>query len=191
VRALAVVSCALALAGCPSIPPAQLDPGGPWVHAESGITFPETHAGFVRVSRSSYGDSNARVGYDDTRRGVALTLYVREPLRSEDGALLSPEMALAAEQYAIVERRSEVSPIEVPVAPERCGSATLRSAAAFRYDEIFAGRRQPVESLLLLYDATPWSVKFRVTYPIGRTAEARAAVQAFIDEFPLQPRGTP
>lgn len=205
-----VAAWLLLLGGCATAPKppstaAMRDVGSDTIeHVASGMRFPPSRDGFARASIRQYdtGGLNVSAGYNSVggRTPIVITIYVypTPPARGGGDAARRAEerhrIGAAEFQQAkseVIQARPEVKLIdetEVPgpeFAPEHGGHF-----ARFAYPAEFAGRFQPLESLLYLYCHVggAWTVKYRISYPAS-SIEARGVMNRFMQELPwtIQP----
>lgn len=158
---LAVVGLLL---GCPSIPPtAEL------TDVADPALFPAQVGEYQRWSEPSWKTSVGYNRYDFTLQN-AVTLYFnpRECSLAEQFAA-EKEAILSAHPGSVVLDERELS-----ISTE--GSSVPALLATFRYDEVFANRRQPVFSELVLISLPDEFCKVRSSAPLGQALIAEASM---------------
>lgn len=157
------------LHGCAASPPAPtgrpgpVSTGGVYVHEGSGLAFPATAAGFGRGFIRSFDAEglDAGVGHSTVVAGtpLAVTVYVYPAPGPPGAPLTGPAQTGAARLER--EHRLLTDSIEL-----------VGRQAVFEFDDVFAGRRQPLRSELFVFlpFQERWTVKYRFTY--GRSLEA-------------------
>lgn len=168
---------------------------GTYVHAASGIAFPETMGRFRRTSVTQFNSSATNVGvnYDidahfpypgvpDLQERVSVFVY--PPTRAADGSpeSLSSEFEHEAALIARIHGDVRVTPPWVP-AQTKNHELLPGHAVAYRYTQVFAGRPQTVESQLYLFEYQGWRIKYRFTYPLSEAKIGRPLSQYFVAFF--------
>jgi hypothetical protein len=190
VRSVVLATC-LALAACPRpavLAPEPIEVVGVFVHAPSRFEFPPRYGAFERIEINQYDTEGNAVGVDyhlDADLKIALTLYVKPPLRAATGAPLSLRNQLDVEEAAIVHAHPDATS-RAAWTPRRTrnGETEPGHARAFRYHEHFGGSPRLVTSVLYLFAFDGWVVKVRATFPAFQEQPAHAVVQTFVSTFP-------
>lgn len=194
------VVVAFLLTGCLSsqttrVQPEITQPVGAYVHAPSGMRFPAEVGDFHRVDIIKYDAAGLDVsaGYDLTTLtgGVAATVYVypAPPLVS----IGSPADVVASARARLCKgeferRKSEVAAShlgarlteEKEVPPVQGSASTMGRMATFEFQDLFWGRRQPLQSELYVFCPVGqrWAFEYRFTSPKG--FEARGKISEFL-----------
>lgn len=176
----------LLFAACSHAPPYLATPTtitahGSWVHAASGMEFPETVAGFQRnaIAHFSADAPDVAVNYRLVAPDGAIdaTVYLMpEPLLPTVG--LAPDAAAAVRDDAcrreFASRLQEITQVDHAqqlqqerIAPQIAGETRPGRLARFAYQGMFAGRPQELRSQLarFCFVGGGWSVEYRFTYP--------------------------
>jgi hypothetical protein len=166
----------------------QIRATGTWKHPASEFSFPTQFGAFKRVAITQYdsGGKNVGVGYEAKARdvGVVLTLFVTPPQRDTSGNALDLAAQYPSERAAVIKHHAAVRTIE-EWTPARTPNAEAAAgyAATFRFQEVFEGYTQEIESLLFLYTFEGWVVKYRITYAWSQRERARRLGEAFVSAF--------
>jgi hypothetical protein len=199
VRTIAALLFAMSICGCATIdrqsPP--LLPGQVG-HRESGIVFPETVAEFSRGEVKLYDaagqDTSAGYNLAAPTNLVAITVYVYPGPRLI--SIGSPPDVVAAARKHLTDGHFEgvkgevvkYHPSATAMSDQETGM-TFRGrslygrTAAFKAEEVFAGRIQPIVTRAEVYAFGKWIIKFRITYPVASEKAAVESTRAFKREF--------
>jgi hypothetical protein len=186
-----IVLCAVAalvLAGCqaPRTAPPRPDTGRAptdHVHAATGMAFPDEVGGFVRAGFTRYDMAGLDVG-------------AGYELKAPEGALAAAvsihPLPAAACEAAFERGKREVAADHPGVAPAGESAATLEKGgashagrkAAFTFNDLFAGRRQPLRSELYVFCPVGerWIIKYRFTAPADFAAGE--SIAEFLAQMP-------
>lgn len=169
---------------------------GTYVHAGSGIRFPDSVAGFVRTGPRKYDKAgkDVGIGYVRTIDGVPVeaTIFVFPPPRHEDGTEFTPEEQFGTE-----------------IAELASGKTDLKETARARNDVTYAGKSVPVRTaeftfggqpplgtsknglatLLTSFPAGAWRITYRVTTPRPIRDAAWVAVESLVTTLGLPSTG--
>jgi hypothetical protein len=196
--AMGALAFVCAQAGTPATPAFTPRDHDALQHAPSGMVFPAVCGEFVRAATRDY-DATGRdisVGYNLTVAAVpiAATVYVypSPPVRSVGSPRRvtgTAKQQLAAAEFERAKREiMQAHEATVLLAEDRTerpngGEVAPVWFAKFTYLEFFAGRVQPVESLLYVrcYASDEWTIKYRVTYPVG--VEAAPMIAGLIGDL--------
>ncbi len=186
-RAAALLCAAgVALAGCFATGPARQ--GGahaattyPEVVADFGRydRFPPEVAGYVRQQAMAYapGMVDYSIGYDrnDAVVNSAVTLYFY-PRMNDTAAQLRSE-----EQEVLQRHRATRTVSSKTIQLMRNGAPYEAHVTNFEYDDVFAGRLQPLASQLLVVFRAQGVFKVRSTAPLAQAAVAEDAMLKLLD----------
>ena len=163
-----------------------VDLKGAYAHADSGITFPESAAGFVRTGARRYDSAGKDVGicYGRTVGGVRVvaTIYVFPPARADTGSPTTPEAQFEQE---IRELRAGKAGLRegrrTQAATTHAGrSVTVRTAEfEHRGQPPYGTNDQGISELLVSFRDGAWHVTYRVTVE----RRGRDAAWAAVDEL--------
>jgi hypothetical protein len=197
---LAVVA-SLALSACKSQQPTYLaqplavNAQGSYTHTASGMTFPPTVGYFERVNITQYdaAGEDVGVGYNLVSQivDIAATVYVYPApslvsIGSPPDVVASARATLCNNEFArrkkeLVDAHSGARLIQERAAPPLGGGPQIPGEmAAFEYDDLFGGQRQPLRSELYVfcYVGGKWAFEYRFTSPKSR--DASGAILTFI-----------
>jgi len=189
----------LALCGCTTFnqqpPTLRPDQKG---HRASAIAFPATVGLFPRGEVKLYDAAGEDIGagYDlrNLLNPVAITVYVYPgPKLLSIGS--PPEVIATARKHltdnhfeAIKRELIKYHPQASATADEEVhvifrGQSLYGRAAAFRSEELFAGRIQPVVTCAEIYAYGKWIIKFRATYPAATEKSGGESARTFVKDF--------
>ena len=151
--------------------------GAMLVHRESGVKFPGRIAGFERVGERAFDAEGEYVGV-----AYRATLADGSPV-SLRIAIVHIEDLTPKEHYIIIKPVVLRGLMDVKTVSE--GDYNRPQKGADGYLGMFEAKDQgaPVGIALWTFDRGDWDLRGRVEFPLGRQAEAQAAVDAFIDSF--------
>jgi hypothetical protein len=204
--ALAVVACPIRIVPArtakPAIPSTPISPAvpmqleGTYVHAGTGIAFPDAAAKFRRVAPQRYDREGNDVGIGYSRMWgpirAEVTVYSYPRVIGRDGAIVAFDEQFAMEVAEVGREKKEFRDVRRTDAPGSIGGRAVAGRAAefeFRSGMEFGMRR--VATILTVFPLEPWCVKYRVTVPLDHRDEALAAVEALLVELKLPPLGVP
>lgn len=167
---------AAALTGCPANPP-----GASLAEIGNSRDYPEQAAGFRRGDVTDYqqddraGPADISIGYNmwapDVR--IVSTIYVTSvpKIYPELVGLVEPERAIYEEhKSAIVQGHASATLLrETTETLTKFGRTYTALVAAYRFDEVFMGVRQPVYSVLMVWRHDENIVKLRSTMPFAQS----------------------
>ncbi len=189
----------LLLSGCPSVPQvgrgtarttAADKPGVTVSHAASGMQFPFAVGDFNRSGALRNYDEkglNVSAAYHTLPpfAPIAMTIYVYPAGHYLFGAATGARVPFEDAKNELVRARAGVKILGEGQVPAPGGAKEPPGYfGRFAFSEMFAGRVQPLESLLYVYCPVQgaWIVKYRVTYP-DDSLEARGAIARFMQEL--------
>ncbi len=165
---------------------------GPFVAAKTGFAFPERVGVFKRGEIHQFDQQ----GYDISvaynappRTAVTVYVYTRGPATKESQ---TRELQQTTADIFHLNRNGTLS--SPKLYPLRRGETTINGAlVTIEFPEGFAGRKEPVRTLLLLFPIGDYFVKFRCTYPQNHHESAWADVEALVGtlDWPLVSRPVP
>jgi hypothetical protein len=173
---LGAAAALVLLAGCqaPGTAPARPDTGRAptdHVHAATGMAFPDAVGDFVRAGFTRYDIAGLDVGagYELTAPEGALAAAVSIhplPAAACEAAFERGKREVAADHPGA--KLTE----ETAARLEKGGASHAGRKAAFTFNDLFAGRRQPLRSELYVFCPVGerWIIKYRFTGPAGFAA---------------------
>ena len=157
----------------------------PYLHRDSGITFPQEVAHFVRQNiHGSNGPDGVGAGYElsEPWGDVVATVYVY-PAGPAFPGRSTKQFNLA--KWALLNKHSEAETLCTgAVLLTNLGRQVIGQRAMYRFNGPFLGVYQPVISELLVFERGTWFVKFRVSYPASLREEAQPHVDGLLENFP-------
>jgi len=173
-----LVLCAVLVAGltgCPARPPVS-EPA----RIGNSVDYPEQAAGFRRGDVFDYAKTGSQdpvdlsIGYNLLTEGaqIASTIYVTNAPRVFPGLLDMPDPVRAIyedHKSAIVQHHAGATLLgETAETLVKSGREYPALLAAYRFDEVFMGNRQPVYSVLMVWRHGDNIVKLRSTAPFAQ-----------------------
>jgi hypothetical protein len=167
---------------------------GPYVHVQSGVTFPTVVGDFRRVSVRRYlaDGSNEGIGYNHSSQHIAATVFIYpSPVLAANASADERAQACAVQLQSVQQEITTVHANAVLAdfgetvltqngAEERGRNVSYRVTAPSRFGPNHPPLRS--EAHLFCYVAGAWTIKYRFTYEDD--ARPREAVAAFLREFP-------
>jgi len=166
------------------------------------MRFPESIEGFVRVAVTDYSadESDIGVGYNlnDASRPAAVTVYVY-PAGEVTSFGSPPEIIATAlagldsqhfraiQNDIVTAHPGAILLIEDRFSLQNSIESPQAYRAKYKYMDAFAGMRRQVVSDAYLIRRGNWWITFRISMPAEQEAQARQAVEAFINALQLPP----
>lgn len=150
----------------------------PWVHRDSGFSFPASVAGFVRGTPNQYDTAgqDVSVGYDYFKPRIVATFYVYPTEGKTQGEEFLRRQREVTTMYPAAQLVStgtaKVTPKELPA-----------MIATYAIPKMFEQDNQPMRSLLLVGQRGDRFIEYRISFPVSGGEAATKAAQDFLAEF--------
>jgi len=166
----------------------QTSPTKAYTNSPSRFVFPPRVGSFERaqiVEYDSYG-MDVGVGYNDPKESIAMTVYVYPISQNAPNDTLNRHFIIC-KGIVLAQHAGALLVVDDPVQIAPAGIQHTGLRAAFTYTDKFEHKRQPLRSELYLFTHGQRFVKYRVTYPAGRQAEAELAIRELMTQLAWPP----
>lgn len=193
------IALAVMLWGCATSPPQPKSTRpGDVGHHDSGIVFPEAISEFRRGEVRAYDakgrDMSAAYYLTDPRNQISITVYVYPGPKlisiGSPGNLVDTARKRLTDAHfeaikADLSKRHPQSSLvsEQESAMQFRGQSLYGRTAAFKSEELFAYKIQPIVTQAEVYAFGKWIIKFRTTSPTASQKASAKSIQSFKEEF--------